>query len=83
MRGRDRQQRARDRRRLRRPMRLRHVPRLCRARLVRQDGRAEYRFAGREHVELCRRGRVEFPPGVPDRDARREASLYFDPHELS
>ena len=23
-----------------------------------------------EHVELCRRGRVQFAPGVPDRDAR-------------
>jgi ferredoxin len=31
---------------------------------------ADYRFAGREHVELCRRGRVQFAPGVPDCDAR-------------
>jgi hypothetical protein len=57
-------------RRLRRPMRLRHLPRLCRARLVRQGRRADYRFPGGEHVELCRRGRVQFAPGVPDRDAR-------------
>ena len=27
-------------------------------------------FAGGEHVELCRGGRVQFASGVPDRNAR-------------
>ncbi|CAA9263278.1 MAG: Ferredoxin, 2Fe-2S, partial [uncultured Craurococcus sp.] len=67
--GRPRQRHPRHRCRLRRRMRLRHLPCLCRRGLageMRHGGRA-----GGEHAELRRDGRAQFPPLLPDHHVAR------------